>query len=137
MKTKTFNLGYDLNSLYRTLRLLFCFTPCLQQLQLRSPRSGGITCFNLTIFQFVRTTHLLLSSHAPQRDPNHTEHHLAQALCLALIPAIVSGIPNWNTWLSLKLIKHLMYMSWEIQCRLQWERNSSTWTREDYLSLKS
>lgn len=65
-----------------------------------------------------------------RRDPKHTENHPAQASCLALIPAIVSGIPNWVTWLSLKMVKHLLYMSWEIQCRLQQERNSSTWTGE-------
>lgn len=67
MKTKPYILGYDMNGLYRTLRLLLCLTPCLQQLQLRSPRSGGITCFNLTISQFIKTTHLLLPSHASQK----------------------------------------------------------------------
>lgn len=32
-----------------------------------SSSSGGTTCFNLTISQLINTTHLLLSSHAPQK----------------------------------------------------------------------
>lgn len=63
MKTKTFNLGYDLNGLYRTRRLLFCFTPAAAPSQEPQVKRNY-----LTIAQFIRITHLLLSSHAPQKD---------------------------------------------------------------------
>lgn len=32
-----------------------------------SSSSGGIICFNLTISQFIETSHFLLSSHVPQK----------------------------------------------------------------------